>query len=74
MPSNAYLGDRWTPHRHHIARHLVQVPADELQRLGAHNAVDQVNAIQQRRHSGSECAKVVGNGLQDKACLELCAT
>ena len=70
MPcSNTYLRDGWAPHRHHVARHLVQVSADELQRLWAHKAVDQVNTVQQRRHGSSKCAKVVGNGLQDKACV-----
>lgn len=66
-----YLRDGRTPHWDDVARHLVQIPADELQWLGANNAVDHVNAVQQGWHGRSECAKVVRQSLQTKSCNTL---
>lgn len=58
-----YLGDGWAPNWNDVARHLVQISADKLQRLGAHNAVDQVNAVQQGWHGRSKGAKIVCQSL-----------
>lgn len=57
------LGNGWTPNWNNVARHLVQVPANELQWLGAHDAVDQVNAVKQGWHCRSKGAKIVCQSL-----------
>ena len=62
--SGKYLGDGRTPDRDHVARQPVEVLADELQGLGPHHPVNQIYAVQQRRHCLSECTKVVGQRLQ----------
>lgn len=61
---STYPRDGGAPDGHHVAGQLVQVLADELQRLGAHHPVDEVYAVQQRRHGLGEGTKVVGQGLQ----------
>ena len=62
-----YLGDGRAPDRNDVARHLVEIPADELQWLRTNNTVDQVDAIQQGWHRCCKCAKVVCQSLQRKA-------
>ena len=69
-----YLGNGWTPDWDDVTGHLVQVPADELQWLGAHNAVDQVNAVQQRWHCRSKGAKVVCQSLQSQKTISVWAS